>query len=184
MLLKSRTYAMAAVAVALFVAAGSTFAQGEGFSKAKGNYGAGFQAGSTRQSAARGHARVIYNYGHGQPQVSRAIVKDNVQAIRSNLQGATKDFQALKEAHKDNAEVAKLVDSIVKHHNSALEKCDMVEGKGDGAELESSVVCDCCADMTKDLHAAEEAAAQLGKLLKIEKMMDPLQHKAHAAPKR
>lgn len=174
-----RSITVLSVCALVLLTAGSAFAQRDAGAKARGDYSGTFWSGSTKQSHARDRARVLYNYGRTQPQVARTTVQDNAQAIRMNVQSATKDFQAIKAAHADNKEVAKAIDSILKHHDSAMQMCAMLDRNGD-ADPESKAVCDCCADMSKELQAAQEATTELGKMLKVKKLMDPVEHHGRA----
>lgn len=174
-----RSLAVLSMCALVSLTAEIAFAQRDAGAKARGDYSGTFWSGSTKQSHARDRARVLYNYGRAQPQVARTTVQENTQAIRMNVQSATKDFHAIKDANADNKEVVKLIDSILKHHDSAMEMCAMLEHK-DETDADSKAVCDCCADMSKELHAAEKAAIQLGKMLKVKQLMDPAEHHGHA----
>jgi hypothetical protein len=100
--------------------------------------------------------------------------------VKTALAKADESLKAVKEAHSKDAEVVKLVDSILKHHAAATSHCGMAAEcavKGEGSEK----VADCCVEMHDELEAANKQLTALKKHLKVEEL--PVPKKATKATK-
>lgn len=83
-----------------------------------------------------------------------------------------KSDEAVKAAHSQDAEVVKLVDSILKHHAAATSHCNMAAKcalKGEGTDKTA----DCCVEMHDELEAAKKDLEDLKKHLNVEELPVP-----------
>jgi hypothetical protein len=106
------------------------------------------------------------------PAAPPEVVKKQAETVKTALSKSDESLKAVKDAHPKDAEVAKLVDSILKHHAAAASHCGMAAEcavKGDPAEK----VADCCVDMHEELEAANKELVALKKHLKVEELPVP-----------
>ncbi len=126
----------------------------------------------SHQQYAQQQARVMYYTQQINPTAAPEVVKKQAETIKTALAKADESLKAVKEAHPKDAEVVKLVDSILKHHAAATSHCGMAAEcavKGEGPEK----VADCCVEMHDELESANKELAALKKHLKIEELPVP-----------
>jgi hypothetical protein len=127
---------------------------------------------ATHSAYAHQQARVMYYYQQITPAAKPEVVKQQAESVKSALAKADEGLKAIKESHAKDAEVVKLVDSILKHHASAIGHCTMAAEcamKGEGVEKTA----DCCVEMHDELEAANKDYAALKKHLKVEELPVP-----------
>ena len=127
---------------------------------------------ATFQRHAQDYSRMMYNSQQIQPAAAPAVVEKQAATVKENLTKSDEGLKAVKAAHAKDAEVVKLVDSILKHHANAASHCDMVAEcckKGDGP----GKIADCCVDIHDELEAAKKDMDKLTKHLKIEELPIP-----------
>lgn len=126
----------------------------------------------SHQQYAQQQARVMYYTQQINPTAAPEVVKKQAETVKTALAKSDESLKAVKEAHPKDAEVAKLVDSILKHHAAATAHCTMAGEcavKGDGA----TVIANCCAEMHDELEAANKELVALKKHLKVEDLPVP-----------
>ena len=104
--------------------------------------------------------------------------------IRKDLTASDKALAKLKAAHAREQEVARLIESIEKHHAKAHEACDMLEEECAKEDSDHAACATCCTDMWKELDAAKADTEKLFKLLKIETLEPPKKPDAKAGAAR
>jgi len=138
---------------------------------------------STYQQHAQDYARQLYYQVQIQPAAPKKVLQEQAAAVKKNIEMSSKDLEALKAAHKNDAEVQKLITSILDHQAKALKHCDHLGdccAKGTD-EVEIAV---CCADIDTELEAAKADMKKLLKHLKIEPLPPPKKIDSKAGPKK
>jgi len=138
------------------------------------------------QRLARDRANITYHqYTRPAPQITPQQSKEAAVQIRKDLTASDKALAKLKAAHAKEQEVAKLIESIEKHHAKAHEACDMLEEECAKEDGDHAACATCCTDMWKELDSARVDTEKLLKLLKMEPMEPPTKSnpKADAARK-
>jgi hypothetical protein len=166
---KFLSLALVAMAVASLGLAETALAQRDAGSKIQGNYNFySGSAGRTYQRHAYDHSRVLNSYASGNERVPKAVAQEHAKAIRQNVESSKKAYSRLSEAAKKDAAAAKHLADIHAAHAKVLAMCDMLDAECMKAEGDSVTICKCCADIEKDLKAADEAHDKLMKQLKLE----------------
>ena len=120
------------------------------------------------QRLARDRANVTYHqYTRPAPQITPHQAKEAAVQIRKDLMASDKALGQLQAAHAREQEVAKLIESIEKHHAKAHEACDMLEEECAKDDSDHARCATCCTDMWKEIDAARADSGKLLKLLKI-----------------
>jgi hypothetical protein len=161
-------FAVALPVLGLLIGASTASAQRDAGSKIRGDM-YNFDSGGAYQSHAYDHAQILNQYSEtGQP-VPKAVIQEQTQAIRTNVEGARRAYSNLSDATKNDTAAAKHLAEIESHHAKALKTCDMLDAQCAKAEGDSATVCACCADVQKELKAAESAHDKLTKHLNMDK---------------
>lgn len=125
-------------------------------------------SGQTYQRHAYDHSRVLNNYSStGQP-VPKEIVQEHATEIRHNVAASTKAYGRLSEEAKKDPAAAKSMAAIESSLAKTLAMCDMLDAECAKAEGDSATICKCCADMEKELKAADAAHEKLMKQMKLD----------------
>lgn len=127
---------------------------------------------STYQQHAQDYARQLYYQAQIQPACPKQVLQDQAAAVKKNIEMSSKDLEALKAAHKNDAEVQKLITSILDHHAKSLKHTKHLEEccANDAGEVETAK---CCAEIDTELEAAKADMKKLLKHLKIEPLPPP-----------
>ena len=127
---------------------------------------------AVNQHYAQQQARVMFYTQTINPAAAPEVVKKQAETVKTALAKSDESLKFVKETHAKDAEVVKLVDSILKHHAAATAHCDMAATcavKGDSTE----VIADCCVEMHDELDAAAKQMTALKKHLKVEELPIP-----------
>ena len=134
------------------------------------------------QRLARDRANITYHqYTRPAPQITPPQAKQAAAQIRKDLTASDQALARLKAVHAREQEVAKLVESIEKHHAKAHEACDMLEEECSKEDGDHAACAACCTDMWKEIDAARADTEKLFKLLKIDELQPPEKPAAKAA---
>ena len=147
------------------------FDPADGARKWRGDYES-FHQGTAYHRQAQESSQMIYYSQLVQPAAPVAVIEKQTAWVKDNLTKSDEALKAVKAAHPKDADVAKHVDSILKHHANALTHCNMVAEcckKGDGPDKISA----CCVEMYDELDAAKKELDVLKKHLKIEDLPVP-----------
>jgi septation ring formation regulator EzrA len=101
------------------------------------------------------------------------VAKSHAGEIRENVESSQRSYSMLKKATADNKPVQEQLDTIEKHHKAAMAAIDKLDEHCSKDEAQHGDVGACCAEIHKELAAAEEAASKLMKELKLEKLPAP-----------
>ena len=121
----------------------------------------------TYQRQAINHAQVLNYYGRSNSTVPTETAQEHAVEVRRNLTSSQKEISKLKTELKDDAEAQKLIAQIEDHNKKAVEHCGMLDAECAKQAPQGTAVSSCCADMLKELQAADAAHEQLLKHLKI-----------------
>ena len=136
------------------------------------------------QSHAQDHARSIYYYGQTQQPLTAPQVQQHISGIRQSVASSQKGLTELKKGNPDNKEAQAAIAKIEAVHKKVLAHCDKLTSETAKEKPQSTVVCDCCADIHDDLDAASEEISKLQKALKIESLPAPKKADGKAEPKK
>ena len=128
----------------------------------------------TYQRHALNHAQVLQYYGKSHTTIPKETAQEHATAVRHNLDLTTKELAKLEPQIKDDKEAQKLVEGIKAHQAKASEHCGMLETECAKHEGDGVKIAGCCADMAKELKAADELH---DKLMKHLGYAVPMEHK-------
>ncbi len=153
---------------------------------AHGNYEFEAHRVQTHQMHARDYAEIVFQQSQIKTPLPPEEAVEYVGSVKQSIASANKALDKLQAAHPKDEAVQKSAENIKKFHKSALAHCDMCESAcKKPAEGNKTVVAKCCADMVKDLDAAQAETGKLMKHLKIEKIsLLTKNHTGSAAPKK
>lgn len=132
-----------------------------------------FYTGSTYNRHAIDHSGVLNYYSSAEQPVPTDVAKQHSTAIRQNVESSRRSYSLLKKSTVDNKTAQQQLDTIEKHHKAALAAIDKLDACCAKDEAAHGEVGTCCADIHKELAAADEAATKLQKELKLEKLPAP-----------
>jgi hypothetical protein len=127
---------------------------------------------AVNQHYAQETARVMYYAQQINPGAAPEVIQKQAETVKTALAKSDESLKAVKEANAKDPEVVTLVDSILKHHASAVAHCNMAAEcavKKEGGEI----IADCCAEMHDELEAAKKDMKSLKKHLKVEELPVP-----------
>lgn len=119
---------------------------------------------STYQRNAVSHAETLNYYGRRYSQVPAETAKEHAAEIRRNLNAAKKEYAKLGKEAKGNKKVQEHLAIIQQHQAKAEAMCDELEKEA----TEGTTIAACCADIAKELKAAEAENDKLLKTLGVE----------------
>lgn len=142
--------------------------------------GDAFRTHATRsyQQHARDNAQILYYSARCEQPLPPAVAKQQVETVRKNIESANKTLDALKEAHAAKPAVVKAIDKIKEQHKKVIAKCEELDAHLAKADKDTTVLCDCCVDVTDELDAAIKETGALAKELKVKELPKPAKEKA------
>lgn len=132
----------------------------------------------TYQQHARDNAQILYYSARCEQPLPPAVAKQHVETVRKNVESANKTLDALKEAHAAKPAVVKSIDKIKEQHKKVIAKCDELDAHLAKADKDTTVLCDCCVDVTDELDVAIKETGALVKELKVKELPKPAKAKA------
>ncbi|MGQ0634261.1 MAG: hypothetical protein ACT4QC_06610 [Planctomycetaceae bacterium] len=156
----------------------AVFAQFSADAKISGNAFRHGQA-QTYQRHARDYSQMLYYEARCEEPVNPQSAKQQVAAVRRNVDAANKALDKIKETNASKPEVAKRIDRIKERHAKVIVKCDELDQHLAKADKDTTVVCDCCVELIEELDAA---AAETEKL-RDDLNLKPLPSAAKASSK-
>ena len=110
----------------------------------------------TYQRHAINHAQTLGHYGRTHTAVPVETAKEHGTEIRRNLEAAKKEVAKLTPEVKDDKVALELLADIQAHHTKAIAACDMLDAACAKPSPAGVEIANCCADMVKELQAADE----------------------------
>jgi|GEM_PF-4519420 len=161
-------YMLAPVAaLVLLVGCSPAFAQRTASSKTL-NTAYSVNSGYTYQNHAYEQNGLLNSYSSNSDFIPRQVVREHSQAIRSNIEAASKQYQKLQEVAKTNPEAAKKLAEIKDRHAKVIELCDQLDAhsaEGDASAADISQTTD---EINTILKSSHEAHKDLSEKLGVE----------------
>lgn len=132
----------------------------------------------TYQQHARDYSQILYYSARCEQPLPPPVAQQHVEFVRRNVESANKTLDSLKVAHTSKPAVVKAIDKIREQHKTVLAKCDEVDAHLAKADQDTTVLCDCCIEMTEELNAAIKETELLMKELKVKDLPKPAKGKA------
>ena len=113
------------------------------------------------RNAARIQAQALNAYGEACPQVAPGTAKEHLAEIQRNLDASAKELERFSAEAAQQADVKQHVDKIREHQSAALAKCGEMEQAIGKETVDCAALCACCANIDKELKAAEREHRKL-----------------------
>lgn len=134
--------------------------------KARGGYRPYTVRSYSRQ--AYSHAQALQHYSKSDTAaIPKETVVEHVGEVRRGIDATKKELSKLEPTVKDDKTALDLITGIRAHLAKVSDHCSMLDAEYARSKIEGAKVASCCADMVKDLAAADKLHDQLLKHLKI-----------------
>lgn len=157
---------------ALIVSGSSAFAQRDAGSKARGDI-YNFWGAQSSHRHAQDHTQSLYHYGQTQERIPVQQAQEYISSVKKSLETSQRSLAEIKKNNPDNKEALAAIAKVDKIQKKVLAECDHMAKDLVGDDADSTVICDCCVNMHKDLDAANAELEKVRKALKIEKLAVP-----------